>query len=598
MASSRMSVAERRRRERKKRLTGVILSLFLPGLGQLATGRIGIGIAALILDAGFVLFPLTMIRIVVIQNELTNLTWLIWLLWGVTFGLYYLLVAYDAYRGTRLRTAPCRGDCPAEINVSDYVALVAAGRYAEALELIRERAPLAATLGRICPAPCEEVCTRTRIEEPIAIRALKRSVGEHSGGESTNSQFTVKHPQKVAVVGAGASGLSCAYFLAKRGYSVDIFDREGSPGGLLSTTIPCFRFPREALKEDIDFILSSSEGIHFKGDKTLGENLDLGELERSYDALYLALGASKPRPLRIEGENLRGVIPGLLFLRDVCTGESSYSFSGHVAVLGGGNTAVDSARAALRLGAKNVTLFYRRRREHMPAYAGEVAEAEKEGVKIKFLAAPLRFEGKDRVERVRFGRMRLLSHGLGRGSELEAVEGEEWNEEVEAVIVAVGQEPDLTLLENLPTDIDGRIKVRRSLRVPHRKLFAGGDMVRGPAAVVEAVADGRKAAQAIDFFLRPRFLPGFFEHIADFDPDFGLERLEGAAWTEKKPPVKSRVREQTNYKNPGLYVETICGLTGESDQEEAKRCLRCQRYNVGFAYRKGKQKGYLSLDER
>ncbi|MBA7593684.1 NADPH-Fe(3+) oxidoreductase subunit beta [subsurface metagenome] len=600
MASSRMSVAERRRRERKKRLTALILSLFLPGLGQLATGRIGIGIAALILDAGFVLFPLTMIRIVVIQNELTNLTWLIWLLWGVTFGLYYFLVAYDAYRGTRLLTAPCRGDCPAEINVSDYVALVAAGRYAEALELIRERAPLAATLGRICPAPCENVCTRTRIEEPVAIRALKRSAGEHSGGESTNSQFTVKHPQKVAVVGAGASGLSCVYFLAKRGYSVDIFDREEQPGGLLSTTIPCFRLPREVLKEDIDFILSSSKGIRFTGGKILGENLDLGELEHSYDAVYLALGAAKPRPLMIEGEELKGVIPGLSFLRDVCTGAAS-SFSGHVAVLGGGNTAVDSARAALRLGAKKVTLFYRRTREHMPAYVGEVAEAEKEGVKIKFLAAPLRFEGKDRVERVRFGRMRLRDHGKGRRSELEAVEGEEWNEEVEAVIVAVGQEADYAVLKELTlaSDIEGKIKVHsRHLRTNRRKVFAGGDMVRGPATVVEAVADGRKAAQAIDFFLRPRFLPRFFEHIADFDPDFGLERLEGAAWTEKKPVVKSRVKEQTNYKNPGLYVETICGLTGESDQEEAKRCLRCQRYNVGFAYRNGKQKGYLSLDER
>ncbi len=597
MASNVMSVAERRDRERKGRFLSLILSLILPGLGQLVGRRIGIGIAALILDAGFVLFSLTMIRTVVIQNELTNLTWLIWLLWGVTFGLYYLLIAYDTYRGTKLQTAPCRRDCPAEINVSDYVALVAAGRYAEALELIRERAPLAATLGRICSAPCEEVCTRTRIEEPVAIRALKRSAAEH---ELPAVKFTLRHPQKVAVVGSGPSGLSCSYFLAKRGYSVDIFDREESPGGLLSTTIPCFRLPREALKEDIDFILSSSEGIHFKGGKILGENLDLGKLERSYDAVYLALGAAKPRPLMIEGEELKGVIPGLSFLRDVCTGSADYSFSGHVVVLGGGNTAVDSARAALRLGAKKVTLFYRRMRVNMPAYPSDVAEAEREGVRFEFLAAPLRFDGKGRLKGVRFGRMRLVNHEFGRFSELESVEGEEWKEEIEAVIVAVGQEPDLELMEHLgfPVDVDGRIKVNRNLRIPRRKLFAGGDAVRGPTTVVEAVADGRKAAQSIDLFLRPRFLGRFFEKLCEFDPDFGLERLEGAAWTEKKPVVKSRVKEQTNYKNPGLYVETMCGLAGESDQEEAKRCLRCQRYNVGFAYKRGKQKGYLSLDER
>jgi len=600
MASNVMSVAGRRDRERKGRFLSLILSLILPGLGQLATGRTGIGIAALILDAGFVLFPLTMIRTVVIQNELTNLTWLIWLLWGVTFGLYYLLVAYDAYRGTWLQTAPCRRDCPADINVSDYVALVAAGRYAEALELIRERAPLAAVLGRICPAPCEEVCTRTRIEEPVAIRALKRSAGEHSGGESTNSQFTVKHPQKVAVIGAGPSGLSCSYFLAKRGYSVDIFDCEERPGGLLSVAIPCFRLPREALKRDMDFILSSSEGIRFTGGKVLGESIDLAELERSYDAVYLALGAAKPRPLMIEGEYLKGVLQGLVFLRDVCTNSSKYSFSGHVAVLGGGNTAVDSARTALRLGAKKITVFYRRTREHMPAYPGEIEEAEKEGVRFEFLAAPLRFEGKEWVNKVCFARMRLRDHGKGRRSVLEFVEDREWEEEVETVIVAVGQEPDLELMEHLglPVDVDGRIKVNRSLRIPRRKLFAGGDAVRGPRTVVEAVADGRKAARAIDFFLRPRFLGRFFEKLGEFDPDFGLERLEGAAWTEKKPVVKSRVKEQTNYKNPGLYVETMCGLAGESDQEEAKRCLRCQRYNIGFAYRRGKQKGYLSLDER
>lgn len=595
-----MTVAERRDRERKKRLTALILSLLLPGLGQLAGGRIGIGIAALILDAGFVLFPLTMIRIVVIQNELTNLTWLIWLLWGVAFGLYYLLVAYDAYRGTRLETAPCRRDCPADINVPDYVALVAAGRLAQADELIREKAPLAGVLGRICPAPCEDVCTRTRIEEPIAIRALKRSAVS-SSPRTSSPRSQLRYPKyRIAVIGAGPSGLSCAHFLAQRGYKVDLFDREEEPGGLLRTAIPCFRLPREALDSDRRFIMDSNPGIEFHGGRTLGKDLRLKDTERSYDAIYLAIGVSRPRPLFIEGEGLKGVIPGLSFLYDVSRGSAGYSFKGHVAVLGGGNTAIDSARTALRLGAEKVTVFYRRMRVNMPAYPSDVVEAEREGVRFEFLAAFLKFEGKEGLKKVRFARMRLADHGAGRCSALEAVEGEEWIEDVEAVIVAVGQEPDLELLQglDLDTDIDGRIKVNRNLRIPRHKLFAGGDAVRGPRTVVEAVADGRKAAQSIDLFLRPRFLGRFFERIADFDPDFGLERLAGAAWSTRRPPVKPRGAEKTNYKDLDLYSETMCGLPNGIDQDEAKRCLRCQRHNPGFAYRKGKQKGYLSLDER
>lgn len=596
-----MSVDERRGRERKKRLVTLVLSLFLPGLGQLVSGRIGIGIAALVLDAAFVLFPLTMIRVVVIQNELTNLAWLIWLLWAVTFGLYYMLIAYDAYRGARLQTPPCRRDCPADINVPDYVALVAAGRYQEALQLIRQQAPFAASLGRICSAPCEDACTRTRIEEPIAIRALKRSAEERNSNKSADPKFPVKHPQKVAVLGAGPSGLTCAYFLAKRGYSVDIFDCKDQPGGLLSAAIPCFRLPRQTLKKDIDFIFSSSDGIRFIGGKELGANLDLTELERTYDAVYLALGAAKPRPLMIAGEDLEGVIAGLTFLRDVCTNSKTYSFSGHVAVLGGGNTAVDSARACLRLGAMKVTLFYRRTREYMPAYAGEVAKAEREGVRLEFLAAPLEFEGTNRVKHVRLGRMRLRDHASGRRSELEAVEGDEWEEEVEAVIVAVGQKADYAALKELTlaSDAEGKIKVHpRHLRTNRRKVFAGGDAVRGPASVVEAVADGRKAAQAIDHFLRPRFLGRLFEKLGEFDPEFGLERLEGAAWTKKAPPLGPRFREKTEASKMDLYTETLCGLAEGDDLKEAARCLRCQRYNIGFAYKKGKQKGYVPLDRR
>lgn len=601
MHSDFMTVRDRRTIERRKRTRALIFSLFLPGLGQLTRGKIGAGIACLILLAGFILFPVIMIRIVVVQNSAPQFEWLIWLTWSISFALFYIICVYDAYRGPRLEIAPCRRDCPADIDVPNYVALVAAARWDEAAELVREKAPLVATLGRICPAPCERVCTRTRIEEPIAIRALKRSAHQRSDRSATQPRFEVRYPQKIAVVGAGPSGLTCAYFLARRGYSVDIYDREARPGGLLLSTIPCFRLPREALEDDIDFILSSSKGIVFIGGKTLGENLDLTELEQSYHAVYLALGAAKPRPLMLEGEDLKGVIPGLSFLYDVCTGRESYRFSGHVAVLGGGNTAVDSARAALRLGAQKVTVFYRRTREHMPAYADEVMEAEKEGVNFEFLAAPLRFEGAGRVKKLHLVRMRMVDHGAGRGSDLETVEGDEWFENVEAVIVAIGQEAEQYVLEDhtLASDIDGNIIVHPlHYRTNRRKVFAGGDAIRGSASVVEAVADGRKAARAIDFFLRPRFLGRFFEKLARFEPEFGVEKTEGAAWRSRVPEVKPRHPEDVDYETVGLEKETMCGLAEGSDEEEAKRCLRCQRYNPGYAFRKGTQKGYKSLDQQ
>ncbi|MBN2378643.1 FAD-dependent oxidoreductase [candidate division WOR-3 bacterium] len=593
------SVRERRERERKRRLRSLVLSLIIPGTGQLASGRISIGIAGLALDVLFVLLPLLVIPQLK-ANEYPQYVFLVWLLGGIAFALYYAFMAYDTYRGTRLELSPCRRDCPADINVPDYVALVAAGRWDEADELIRERAPLAGTLGRICPAPCEKACTRTRIEEPIAIRALKRSAQERSNSEK-RPRFPVRYRQKIAVIGAGPSGLSCAYFLSRRGYPVDIYDKEKTPGGLLYSSIPCFRLPRDVLESDIDFILSSSDGIRFIGNKELGKDLDLAELENSYSAVYLALGASKPRPLMLKGENLKGVVAGLDFLHEVCTAKKPISIKGEVVVLGGGNTAVDSARTALRLGAKKVSVFYRRMRDLMPAYDEEIAEAEAEGVRFEFLASPLEFKGKTRVEKVRFTRMKLRDHRKGRNSGLEAVEEDAWEAKADMVIVAVGQEADYHLIKELTiaSDLEGKIKVHRNhLRTNRRKVFAGGDVVHGPGSVVEAVADGRKAAQRIISFLHPRFLGRLFERLADFDPDFGVEKVDGAAWRSRAPEVKKRSKERSEHGKISLKREAMCGLVEGEDREEAKRCLRCQRYNIGFAYKKGKQKEYVSLDER
>ncbi len=615
MGSDGNLLGEKIKLERKKRLAALIVSLVVPGIGHFVRGRIGMAIAALVLDASFVAFA------VVMNGLRPDLGWLLWPVWSVTFAFYYILTAYDAYRGPRLEEAPCKTACPAGINVPGYVALVAAGRHGDALELIRSRAPLAGVLGRICPAPCEEVCTRTRIEEPIAIRALKRAASPvtpvtqpsspvtpvthklpsppPSEKNSPSDHSTINSKRKVAVVGAGPSGLSCAHFLAQRGYKVDIFEAEPKPGGILRDIIPCFRLPGEVVQSDIDYILSSNPSITILTNRTLGKDISLDELERSYGAVYLALGASKPRPLFIEGEDLEGVIPGLTFLRNVCVGKVK-SLSGHVAVLGGGNTAVDSARVALRMGAEKVTVFYRRMRANMPAYKLEIEEAEKEGIKFHFLAAPLKFSGKKHVQKIRFTHMTLSDREKGRGSALVASPGDEWDEEVKAVIVAVGQEPDIEFLNrlDLPVDVDGRLEINRHQRIKRRRIFAGGDAVRGPSTVVEASGDGLAAARSIDYFLRPRFLGSFFERLGEFDPESEIEKLPGAAWTVKNPAFKARIQEQTSYKKLELSKETLCGLKKGDDTDEARRCLACHKHNPGFAFNKGKQKGYIPIDER
>jgi len=599
-SSVRERVIERRARERKKRRLSLILTLLIPGAGQLVSGRIGIGIFGIISDSLFVLLPVFLIP-QLRENNYQQYVFLVWLLGGTAFALYYLFMAYDAYRGTRLEHAPCRRDCPADINVPDYIALVAAGRYSEADELVRERAPFAGTLGRICPAPCETVCTRTRIEEPIAIRSLKRAAQERKDGEATVRKSKVKYPHKIAVVGAGPSGLTCAHFLAQKGYEVDLMDCEKEPGGLLRSAIPAFRLPRKVVEEDVNFIVKSNPGINFKCSH-LGTDATLQDLEDAYDAVYLGIGLTKPRQLSIEGENLDGVISGLTFLKEVNRSKKAYGFKGHVAVFGGGDVAMDAARSAKRLGAKKVTVYYRRRHVDMPANDAEIKEAQAEGINIEYLVAPIEFCGKRKVEKVDLARLSLVDPEKGRDSPLEICEHEMWFEKIQTAIVAIGQTPDqgVTSMLGLATNRQGRLKVNRRFQTSQKKVFAGGDITGTEAepTVVEAIAEGRKAALNIDLFLRPRFAGRLFRRLRDFDPDFKVEKVEGAAWLDKAPRVKQRLPEHCEHDKIDFKREAMCGLADGGDRREAARCLRCQRYSIGFAYKKGKQKEYVSLDER
>ncbi|GEM_PF-2236569 len=597
---SRKSVFKTRNREKKVRIIALLTSLIFPGAGHFFRGRLLAGIAGLVLNAGFLVFFLLM-KPILYDLELE---WVFWTTWLTSFIAYYLVMAYDAYKGVSLELAPCRRDCPAGINVPDYIALVAAGRHQEADELVRETAPLAGTLSRVCPAPCEKVCTRTRIEAPIAIRAIKRAAQENKPKAPFLEKAVATNGKKVAVVGAGPSGLTCAHFLSRKGYMVDIFDTNPKPGGLLRTAIPAFRLPRNVIDEDISFIFNSNPNIKFY-QRTLGENINLEQLEHDYNAIYLGIGLGKPRGLNVPGASLKGIQSGLSFLLGINDASACPTFTGHVAVLGGGDVAMDAARVAIRLGAKKVTVFYRRREIDMPANPTEIDEARAEGIDFEFLVTPANFSGTDddKVKQMTLQRLRLLDAEKGRLSKLEPENDDVWTVDVEAVLYAIGQQPNTEFLRSLAiaTDSNGRIKVNsRSMRTSRRKVFAGGDITATEAepTVVHAIGEGRKAARGIDSALRSLRFGRLFDWMENFDPDFKLEKIEGAAWRSRKPDVHSRYAELCEHKKIDFESEAMRGIEKGDDIKEAKRCLRCQRYNIGFAFKKGYQKGYVSMDKR
>jgi heterodisulfide reductase subunit A-like polyferredoxin len=468
-------------------------------------------------------------------------------------------------------TAPCKQACPAGINVQGYVALIGQGRFKEAYEVIRERCPLPAVCGRICQHPCEAQCNRRDIDEPVAIRDLKRFASDwvYANREQLAGQPLVPQPptearqERVAIIGGGPAGLTAAHDLSRMGYGVTIFEAMPFLGGMLRLGVPEYRLPRDVLDFEIEQLLN--DRIEVKLSQRIGRDLTLDGLRsQGYAATFIACGAHENLPLDVPGTECSGVIYALDFLRSVNLGEPT-RVGKRTAVIGGGNAAMDSARAALRLGSDEVTIVYRRSRAEMPALDEEIRLAEEEGVRFQMLAAPIRMIGDDRgaVVGMECLRMRLGEPDASGRRRPEPIEGSNFTVEADTVIVAIGQTADL---EGLPLGSGGRISCDDALATGMPGVFAGGDAVLGPASLVEAMGHGHRAAEAIHRYITTGEATA--ERAADHKP--APNPTPDAARQPRLPMPQSPVHERK-----ADMREIDLGYSEEDAIAEARRCLNC-----------------------
>lgn len=396
---------------------------------------------------------------------------------------------------------PCQKACPIHQDTRGYVTLIAKGKIKEALELIREVNPLPAVCGYICHHPCEEACLREEIDQPIPIRLLKRFVAESVREREKPRKPVRERRQKVLVVGSGPAGLACANDLRLMGFKVTLFEALPVLGGMLAVGIPPFRLPREVLKMEIEGI--QRLGVEMKTLQPFRLNGE-GEILKKFgvDAIFLSTGAHLSSRLNIPGESLKGVYPGVKFLREIHLGRTP-PVGKKVAVIGGGNVAIDVARSILRLGHRRVDLYYRRSREEMPALSEEVEEAIHEGVKIHLLTAPVKIFGRGgRVVGMECIKMRLGEPDeKGRRRPI-PISGSNFRVEADTIVSAIGQKVDLRPFKGIDKNPDGTVRVDpRTGQTNFQGVFAGGDMVSGPGWAIEAIASGKRGAKGIAEYL-------------------------------------------------------------------------------------------------
>ena len=467
-------------------------------------------------------------------------------------------------------TAPCRAACPAGVSAQGYVALIAAGKYREALALERRDNPLPGICGRVCTHPCEASCTRGQVDEPVSIRHLKRFIAdwEAAQGQMDLPRVKERRDENVAVIGSGPGGLSAAYYLALEGFQPVIYEALPQAGGMLRVGIPDYRLPPEILDYEIEYI--KAVGVDIRLNTPVGPGLSLDELKsQGYAAVFLAAGAHRPLALEIEGEDLAGAASGVDFLREAALGTAACPGE-KVAVIGGGNVAVDAARTALRLGSREVVILYRRSREEMPAYEEEIEEALEEGVRIEFLTAPVRFIGENgRLTGVETVQMELGEPDASGRRRPQPIAGSERVLAFDGALSAIGQAPDIDFLgqDGPAADKRGRIKADPvTLQTSIPWVFAGGDAVTGPAAAVDAVAAGKRAAESIRRFIQ------------------GLDLAEGRDAPQNiavKDPsgTTPEPRRQPTALDPSARIKDFSEVVGPYSEEEARaeanRCLSC-----------------------
>lgn len=471
----------------------------------------------------------------------------------------------------KLVRAPCVSACPAGVDVPAYLALVAQGRYAEALAVHREANPFAMICGRVCPAFCEGVCRRGQVDDPIAIRQVKRFMADEYYTEAwTPPRLAPPKNIKVAIIGAGPCGLTAALRLAQQGYTVTVFERMPQPGGMMTYGIPAYRLPREPLFAEIDHIRRA--GVEIRCNMELGTDFTIKSLQADgYQAIVLALGAHRSRSLGVHGEKKEGVYHGVQMLRDIALGKLPDLSGKRVVVAGAGNTAMDAARSALRLGAKEVNIVYRRTEHEMPALTEEVEEAKKEGVQFHFLVTPVAILGAEAVTGVRLQRQALGDFDSSGRRRPAPIPGSEFDMPCDLLVPAIGQ---VTWVEDESLGLHRKatFEVGKAFELSDVPgVFAAGDAVTGPATVVQSVAHGNQVALTVDHWLTTGQLGGVYYKPKrhDIPQLFDLNQ-----YAEARRPQADLIslEERLSHEN---FAEVERGFEARTIQEECKRCLRC-----------------------
>ncbi|WP_346355569.1 [FeFe] hydrogenase, group A [Azotosporobacter soli] len=492
----------------------------------------------------------------------------------------------ESYRKVRLEqilsdhnadcVAPCVMTCPANIDIQLYLRHAANGNFSAALQVIKDSNPFPVVCGRVCPHPCEAQCRRSQVDSPVAINHVKRFVADLDLAAEA-AWLPVKKEKsgkKIAIVGAGPSGLSAAYYSAVNGHDVTVFERQPHAGGMMRYGIPEYRLPKATLDKEIDSI--KNLGVKIMTGKTLGTHIRLEELSEDFDAVYMAIGSWRATPMQVEGENLDGVWLGIEYLEHIIKG-GEVKPSEDVAVIGGGNTAIDCARTALRKGAQSVKLIYRRTREEMPAESNEVEEALREGVEMLFLMAPNKITEAGTKKRLHCIKMKLGEPDRSGRRRPVPIEGSDEIIEADVIIGAIGQSTNTQFLYNdLPVKLNkwGDIEINgRSFQTSELNVFAGGDCVTGPATVIQAVAAGRHAAEAMDSFLMKGYIK---EYNRDYSCSRGsMEDLPKWEFETLPKIARSAMPTIELAQRKGGFSEVELGYDESAARLEAARCLKC-----------------------
>jgi NADPH-dependent glutamate synthase beta subunit-like oxidoreductase/ferredoxin len=480
------------------------------------------------------------------------------------------------------RIPPCENSCPAHVKSQEYIDLIRKKKYQESLDLIRERCPLPSVIGRVCTRPCEDYCNRGEIDEPVNICGLKRFVADYvrENFEEKIEFLEDKKEKKVGIVGSGPSSLSVAYHLARRGYPVTIFEREPLAGGMLRLGIPNYRLPPDILDADINYI--KKFGVKIKVNQPIGPpGPTIKELRKDFDAVYLGVGLSKSRKLNIEGGELENIIYVVDFLKNCSLGKKVI-LGKRTLVIGGGDVAIDAARTAIRIGAEEVHLVMLESEDIIPAHPWEVEEAKEEGIIFHTSRGPKRFVGKN--GKVTGLETLFCSSVFDKNGQFNPVL-EECTEEIiegDTIIVSIGQTSDLDFL-------DKEIKVLKGIEVDKKYfltsmpgVFAGGEIVKGPGAAIEAIASGNKVAIAIDKYLKGEDLSKIDELIPDYDEKeiVSIDEINNLEIIPHEPRRNNTIIIADKRKNN--FNEFTFGMDEDTALEEANRCLSCGICNECF----------------